>query len=306
MGMYYEQEMTQNAIGQALGISRVKVYRLLKLAKEEGAVEIIINWPIKRHAKLERALEETFGLKEALVLKWSHEKFPNALPALGKLAASYLENLLQDNRTLAICLGRSTYATINAIRSDIQANIQIVQAVGSIPQAVREYDSSLLARLLAEKVGGNVVYLPSPVMADTTEAADIMRNQRAIKRTLITASTADIALIGIGALDPVTSSFVKVGFITPEELITMQAHGAVGDITWQIYTQDGQLYPCEFNQRVIGLTLDELRQIPTTIAVAHGSEKIQAIGGGLRTGVIDVLCTDEQTAEGVLALMNTL
>ena len=54
--MYYEQELTQNEIAAQLGLSRVKVYRLLKQAKIEQVVQININWPIERDPELERAL----------------------------------------------------------------------------------------------------------------------------------------------------------------------------------------------------------------------------------------------------------
>ena len=36
--MYYEEEITQSAIAERLGLSRVKIYRLLKQAKEEQVV----------------------------------------------------------------------------------------------------------------------------------------------------------------------------------------------------------------------------------------------------------------------------
>jgi DNA-binding transcriptional regulator LsrR (DeoR family) len=38
------------------------------------------------------------------------------------------------------------------------------------------------------------------------------------------------------------------------------------------------------------------------MAVASGLEKVKAILGGLRTSAIKVLCTDDQTASGVLNL----
>ncbi len=304
--MYYEQDMTQNVIAKALGLSRVKVYRLLKQAREANVVQITINWPTKRDSYLEDALKEVFGLDDALVLHNASGNSTVALPSLGKLVAGYLEHLLSESPTMAICLGRSTYETINAIRSDLQAKVQVVQAVGSLPHAMREYDSSVLARQLAEKLGGDVVYLSSPPMADTSEAAAVIRSQREIHRTLVAARSADVALVGIGCLDPTMSGFVKAGFILPDELKALVADGAVGDITWQIYTIDGEPYPCDFNERVIGITMEELGQIPITVAVALGAEKVRAILGGLRTGVINVLGTDDRTAAAVLELNQTL
>lgn len=53
---------------------------------------------------------------------------------------------------------------------------------------------------------------------------------------------------------------------------------------------------------MIGLTLPELKQIPVAITMATGQDKARAILGGLRTGVISVLCTDDRTARDVLQL----
>ena len=145
-----------------------------------------------------------------------------------------------------------------------------------------------------------MLYLSSPMIADSVEAAEVIRNQSEIKRTLMAARGAHVALLGIGALDPATSSFVKNGFMTADEMRGLAANGAVGDIAGQIFDGDGALYPCAFNQRVIGVRFDDLRHIPTTIAVAAGRAKTRAILGALRTGVVDVLCTDEQTANAVL------
>ena len=41
--MYYNDEMTQKEIADRLGLSRIKVLRLLKQAREEGIVEIKIK-----------------------------------------------------------------------------------------------------------------------------------------------------------------------------------------------------------------------------------------------------------------------
>src|SRR5436305_505801 len=162
--MYYDQDMTQNAIAEELGISRVKVYRLLKEAKETRIVEIVIDWPVKRDTQLEDRLQDAFGLKEALVLKSTQQSQPQALQRLGKLGARYVEQVLQHTPTMAICLGRSTYEVINAIRADLQANVQVAQAVGSMPYTLHEHDSSTLARQLAQKLGGEAIYLSSPAM----------------------------------------------------------------------------------------------------------------------------------------------
>ena len=79
--MYYEQEMTQNQIASTLELSRVKIYRLLKEARESQIVRILIDWPIKRAAGLEARLTKQFGLDRALVLQTRRHRLGAAAAA---------------------------------------------------------------------------------------------------------------------------------------------------------------------------------------------------------------------------------
>jgi len=300
--LYFEEELTQNEIAARLGLSRVKIYRLLKQAKDEQVVTIVIDWPVKRAPQLERELCAAFGLDEAMVLQTVTTDQSAGLHQLGQLAARYLEQVLHDGATLTVCLGRSTYETINAIRPGFQARVRVAPALGSMPFALREMDSGALARRLAQKLGGETIDLSAPAMADSAASAAVLRSQRDIDRALATAAAADVALLGIGNLDPAQSGFVKGGFLTPDDLAGLVATGAVGDIAGRIFTAEGALHANDYDSRIIGIPFAQLRQIPRTLAVAAGIEKAGAICGALRTGIVNVLCTDDRTASAVLAM----
>ncbi len=300
--MYYEQEMTQDAIAAYLGLSRVKVHRLLKEARAAQIVQFSIAWPIARDPQLEELLHQRFGLSDALVVKTSPAAHSPAMQRVGQLTARYLEGALQDGLTLAVCLGRTTHAVIRAIRPEFRAQVRVAQAMGSTPFGPQEEDSASLARQMAHKLGGEVLYLTSPMMADSAEAAEVLRRQPDIQRTLDAARAADVALLGIGDLDAASSTFARAGFLGPDDLAILRRAGAVGDIGGQIFDIHGALVPCAYNQRVIGITLEELARIPKTIATAAGAAKGPAILGALRAGTITVLCTDDQAATEVLRL----
>jgi DNA-binding transcriptional regulator LsrR (DeoR family) len=274
----------------------------LKEAREEQIVKIVIDWPIDRDDQVEKQLVQTFHLKKALVLKTPVSDSASALRRLGQMAARYLELILEDGMTLSVCLGRSTYEVIYAVRPTHRAHVNVVQAMGSIPFATQDIDSSALASQLAQKLGGQVFYLPSPLLANNPEEAAVLRRQRSIERTLDASRSADILLVGIGSMDPRISRYVRADMIPADKLSALAEEGAVGDMGGQFLNLSGNLHPCVYNQCMIGLTIEEMKQIPNTIAVAMGAEKIKAILGGLRTGVIDVLCTDVLTGREVLKL----
>ena len=298
--MYYQQELTQNEIAAALDLSRVKIYRLLKEARETQIVRILIDWPIKRARGLEARLMQQYELDRALVLQTSATDPALLRRQIAQLAARYLEGALVDQDTMSICFGSTTYEVISAIRSDFQANVHVVQATGSLSHALKEFDSSALTRQLAQKLGGQAHYLSSPLLADNAAAAAVIREQAVVGRTLEQVRRADIALVGIGNLDPATSGFVRAGVAESQQLRAYREAGAIGDMAWQIFDSAGRLFPCELNQRIIGVRLEELRALPQTVAVAVGLNKAAAITGALRSGALNVLCTDEATANQIM------
>lgn len=52
--------------------------------------------------------------------------------------------------------------------------------------------------------------------------------------------------------------------------------------------------------RLLGIPVEDLRKAKTIICVASGIEKVNSILGALRTNIIDIFVTDEQTAKTVL------
>ncbi len=298
--MYYEDEMTQNDIAAALELSRVKVYRLLKEAREMQVARILIDFPIKRSLALEARLVERFGLERALALQSGLTDAALLRRQIAQLAARYLEGELADGMALAICFGSTTYEVISAIRPDFKANVKVMQATGSLSLALKEFDSSALTRQLAQKLGGEALYLSSPLLADSAEAAAVIREQTVVAHSLKQTRAADIALVGIGDLDPATSGFVRAGVADAGQLRSFRERGALGDMAWRIFDGDGKRFPCALNERIIGISLEELHAVPLTVAVAAGENKAAAIAGALRSGAINILCTDEATATKIL------
>jgi deoxyribonucleoside regulator len=299
-GMYYLKEKTQSDIAEALGLSRVKVYRLLREAREAGVVEITIHRAHPRSGRLERELCERFGLADALVLEAGGLEEADVGRGIGEIGARAVERRIKDGSTIAVYLGRSTYAVVQAIRPGLHHGVRVAQAVGSTLFATRGVDSASVARQLAVKLGGEGRYLPSPMFADSVEAAIVLRRQPAVEQTLAIARQADLALLGIGNLDPAVSALAVAAGLSADQLAGMQEDGVVGDMGGQVFTVEGDLPEHELTGRVVGLTFEELRRIPAVIAVAFGATKTGAILGALRTGVVDVLCTDDIAAREVL------
>ena len=299
--LYYNAELSQAEIGQRLELSRVKVYRLLKEARAAGVVRIHIDWPIERARDLERLLVERFELRSArVVAALPSIDDDTTLSLVGRLAAQMLEESLHNGATLAICLGRATREAVRAIEGGRALHgMRVAQAVGSIPSSMQAFDSATIGRELAAQLGGEVLYLNAPMMADSPESAEVILRQPQVAQTLAAARGANAALIGIGSVASSTARLIEGGFITQADADELRTCGAVGDMAGRMFDIKGASNFAH-NRRVIGVGLDDLRRIPLAIGVACGRDRVDAIRGALRTHALAALCTDEATARGVL------
>jgi DNA-binding transcriptional regulator LsrR (DeoR family) len=55
------------------------------------------------------------------------------------------------------------------------------------------------------------------------------------------------------------------------------------------------------HDRVLALTLDEIRAIPRVVGLATGRDKVDGVAAALRGGLVDVLVCDATVARGVLS-----
>ena len=87
--MYHERGVRQVDIADTLHISQARVSRLLKRAAELGIVRTVVAVAPGVHTEIEEALEERYGLSEALVV--DVEGTDNEIIAgLGSAGATYL------------------------------------------------------------------------------------------------------------------------------------------------------------------------------------------------------------------------
>ena len=69
--------------------------------------------------------------------------------------------------------------------------------------------------------------------------------------------------------------------------------GTVGEIGSRFYDRLGRACCEEFNQRVVGLILEEIARAPMVIGVAGGDCKIEVIHAILKNNILNILITDD-------------
>jgi len=304
LSLYYLENLTQAQIGRQLHLSTPKVNRLIKSARQQGLVEINIKIPFQKIFDLECRIEEKTGVEKAIVVPVLNEYPQTVLQAVGEAAAEFLLSRIKDGDTLCIGGGQSLDALVQAISPSHPYSVRVVPSIGGV-QGRNETDVNNIADQLAKKIGGQSYQIHAPAFADSTEERQTLINLRQVKEVLDMARGANIGLVGVGNIDPDTSSFFRFTSLPPDELkrISSQEQG-IGEILAQVY--DIQGHPCtkEYAERVIGITLDELSRIPLTIGIAALSHKAAPIAGALRSHLLKAVVMDEGTAEMVLELLS--
>ena len=171
-------------------------------------------------------------------------------------------------------------------------------------QGAAEYEimeGTNLAYVLAEKVKGKAIEIPSPWMLPTVEICETITNDPAVKRILELAESANLGLVGMGTMNPSNSTILRNKLISLEEHNLLRSAGAVGEIGGKHYDQDGNTIDMEFNKRTVSITLEKLRNINTVIGVAAGIYKVDPLLGAIRGELINVVVTDSDAARALLA-----
>jgi DNA-binding transcriptional regulator LsrR (DeoR family) len=274
---------------------------MLKQARDLGIVQIRIVDPAKRDHELEQAVASRFGLAEARVLDVTPET--DVLPGVGRLAAGWLDEKLRDGQVVALSWGHTLQAMVRAVDGLSRRDVEVVQLVGGLSALASAVTGQELVRELSERMGARHRYLHAPALFGSAEALAMMLREQAIADALNAAKRADVAVVGIGTPGIGSSAaLIDALGLTPAQRADFDACGPVGDVCARFYDLSGHEVRSVVSERVLAVTLDDLRAIPTVAGVAAGQEKAPGILGAVRGRIIDVLICDQEAARSALSL----
>jgi DNA-binding transcriptional regulator LsrR (DeoR family) len=295
--LYYVHGLTQAEAADHLGISRVKVHRLIARAHQQNWVKVFVEGSTAEGIALEQALKQRHGLRYCSVVPSDADRIAGAADSgfrsLGSAAALYLHQYLEQHAKCSIGVGhgRTLAAVADALPKLARPQSQFVSILGSLTRRSTANPFDVIYRF-AERTGGAGYFVPAPFFVDSVDDAEVLRSQRVVQDVLARARKTDLVLIGIGNLRNTPA-------IYETERKALAALGIVGEVLGQFFDAEGRQVDCDMAQRSISLRLDELRG-RNVIAVAGGADKAAAIRATLRSGLLSGLVTDETSARWVL------
>jgi deoxyribonucleoside regulator len=302
--LYYREQLTMAQIGERLSISRHRVGRLLKEAVDAGVVRVEIRSPVNESVEMERALEQRLGLKASLVVPIDAALPADAVKRITcKAGAAFLRELLDENFTIGVGWGSTTFELVNQFEPIELPGATVVQITGGNKRLSVQFDCHEVTRRLAQKLHVDPVLLHAPGIVDKRETRTLLMRESAIVETFRHYDEIDIAIVGIGAIAGETqSTLIDSGYVSDGELASLQRAGAVGDVFSYFIDGNGEVVRTDLYERLITIGLPQIRKVPTTVGVATGSVKARAVAAAVRGGFVNTLIVDGALAQALLAL----
>ena len=298
--LYHTRGLVQTEIARTLGVSQARVSRLLSAAEGAGIVRTVVVTPQGLNADLEDRVETMFGLREVHIVDASGESESQRTETLGRALASVFRSYPIDGKTIGFTSwSRSMRRFVdNLPRFSHGKATRVVEMLGGVGQPTVQHEATTATERFARLTDAEPVFLRVPGVAPSVEVRDaILANDPFARQALDALDELDIALVGIGNATVVSPLVAGDNFFTEEEFAHARELGAVGEINLRFMDENGRPIDCDLDPHVVGVTLEQLRRADQRIAVSGGESKHRALLAAVRGGWINVLVTDEESAE---------
>jgi len=297
--LHYAAGLTQADVAARLGVTNVKAHRLISRAVENGAVKVTIDGDVAECVVLEASIGSRYGLDYCEVVPDLNEP---GLPlrALGIAGAGFLQREIENLQggIIGIGHGRTLAAAVADMPRVPAGKIRFVSLLGGLTRnyAANPYD---VMHRLAEKTNAAAYVLPVPFFANSVEDREVLVAQRGVREAFNLAAEADLMVVGIGTAEP-EAQLVASQMIEPAEILEVREVGGVGEMLGHFFDAAGNPVETSLAARTLSPDLAGLKG-RRIVALAGGTEKVEAIRAILASGYLKGLITDERTAEALTA-----
>jgi DNA-binding transcriptional regulator LsrR (DeoR family) len=303
--LYHTREMRQSAIADRLHISQSRVSRLLDQAVDLGIVHTTVVLPTDDQSILELELESAYDLREVHVHDLGEVRDETQLVReLGQLLAMHLQGVPMVADVIGFTSwSRALGETVRSLKSFGQADVKfVIEMVGDLGPPTLQHLAAQNTQQLANLTGAEPVFLRLPGVLPGKEIKQTLLDHDSHARTALqNLDGLDYALTGIGAVGIVPPLRAGENFFTEAQIARVKKLGAVGELNLRYIAEDGEPLNADFEELVIGATLEQLRGADRRLGVAGGPSKYRAIRAALVGGWLNMLVTDSMTAQWLLA-----
>jgi DNA-binding transcriptional regulator LsrR (DeoR family) len=292
----------QTEIAERMGISQAGVSRLLRMAEEQGIIRSIVVPPEGLYPDLEEGLVEVHGLEAAYVIDVDPAE-RGVAQILGAAAARCLDGVFENAEVLGFTSWSTTLREMaRHVAPGPRARVtHVVETLGDLGSPMLQHEADVATLQMAQAFRAEAVFLRAPGVARSADLRNAALADVHVRKALSLLDAADLVFLGLGPADFHGPLEENDNFFTAEQLAEVRRAGAVGQLHQRFIDSAGRAVPTSLDELVIGITLDQLRKAGRRVAVAGGVAKHQALAAALAGKWIDVLVTDVDSANMLLA-----
>ena len=149
--LFYNEGLSQIEIGTKMEMSRWKVGRVIKDARERGLITITINHPQADLTETEIKIAKKFGLKQAVVVDINEFSGNSPLDQLGAAGAQYLASIVHRYRILGVTWGLTMSHVAKFLPKIEPVRLELAQIGGGIG-TIEGTDNPALTTMLGQKM----------------------------------------------------------------------------------------------------------------------------------------------------------
>ncbi|NYJ74919.1 sugar-binding transcriptional regulator [Allobranchiibius huperziae] len=293
---FYLHDLPKTKIGEAFGISRFQVARLLDQARATGVVTIEIHDSRADAHGSETDLASLLGVDSVKVIELADTSAEQRIEQFGAAVLTVAVQTIRPHTTVGLAWSR----TLDLIAPSMPAlpPCHLVQLTGAVETA----GGSLFARILTQldrQGGARTFPLHAPLVVDRRETADDLRRQPVVAETLAMADALDLAVVAIGGW---TAGESAVYENIPSALRAQcAAAGVISEFSGILLNGEGHAVPTPLDGRVMAIRLPQLRAAKQVIGFAHGAGRAAAVRAAARSRTFTDLIIDRSLASALLA-----
>lgn len=313
--IYYNQPIGRRGLSQELNLGERIVRTEVNFLKEQGLLNVnsigmvvteegenILNsleeliHSINGLSVIEEKLQRYLNISKVIVVPGNLDEDGTVLKEMGRVAAGYVKNLIQDDSIISLTGGSSVAQVIENFPRISKSNVLVVPARGGMGRDV-ETQANALASGLASKIGGNykLLHVPDNI---SHEALETMLNEPDIKETIDYITKADILIFGIGRADEMS----RRRGMSEESIQNLLSQGAVAEAFGYYFDEKGEII---YISPTMGLNYSDVGVIKNVIAVAGGKNKAHAIIATKIHNNSQALITDEGASKEIIKIVES-
>ncbi|MDC3131474.1 hypothetical protein OA492_01025 [Pelagibacteraceae bacterium] len=291
--LYYVAKLNQNQIAENIGLSKMRVHRLIALAEKNGFVKTYVEGDFERTSKYENILKEKYKIKFCEVIPNDLES-DNPINMLGAAGGRFIMKQINNN---IYEFGIGTGSTMSAVAKwlpKINKKIDFISLNGSLTSNNAVQTQSVISQI-ANKTEGHCYATGIPLITESIEQKKMIENINYVKKILIRANKTKIKILGVGGLDD-SSLNVRSKIFSEKSIENLKRSGAVGEVGGNFFDIDGKIVSNEETAKILSANYLFFKKAKTVL-IAGGKNKILQLKSVLKSANFSGLITDSNTAD---------